>query len=67
MTVRGGVQARNYVLHIPRGEKTVCGRRASNVNCFSDKTPSKCAIEESCCKLCAKHVLKFRGSCYEWE
>ena len=43
---RGGTQARNYVLHIPNGEKTLCGRIVIKVNvdlAFKDVREFHCA------------------------
>lgn len=55
MPKRGGVQAKNYVLHLtpPRGKKTLCGRVAAVVNC-SDY-PNGCS-DDAFCRACLKKM-----------
>jgi hypothetical protein len=50
---RGGVSATHYVLHIPSGDRTRCGRVRAKVNCLS---PGEDESAEVVCLACRKAV-----------
>ena len=61
MSRRGGVQARNYVLHIPRafatplvGIFTYCNRRAVDVNCVGNPHEYADNTGDAICRVCRK-------------
>lgn len=69
MTSRGGVQARNYVLHLPwRDGLTYCKRNIDDVNCVGSESEVPRLMEQQRsatsgrdCPLCKACFKKRRG------
>lgn len=56
-----GVRAKDYVLHIPNGGDTFCGRSVSAVNCCGEMEwldSESNTFYEWCCRLCGPLALK---------
>jgi hypothetical protein len=46
---------KDYVLHVRRGEKTLCKRAAADVNCCGAEE-ERTLTEESGCKICVRKL-----------
>lgn len=59
-----GVQAANYVLHVPNAivggpvGKTVCGRVAANVNCIAGRNEINAS---DLCRACSKWTIRLES------
>ena len=67
---RGGVSSSHYVLHVKRGgfepanERTLCGRRAREVNCTADQRETARLYRENrdeLCRICANRIEARNG------
>ena len=65
MNQRGGVSAREYVLHIQIGDKTICGRVARKVNCKATDDVlhdlRHGGLKDDVCVVCRKNLEDARA------